>query len=176
MLIINNIFFISIQKEQLLSYCFNNYKCLSPGIVVSHGQVDGKAFFSDLFLQIVQSAAADLELWFSRGEVGYLHVFPESSGSKAGAKRLGAGLLGGKAFGRHAGVFTRGDMLPALHFLLFGGRKYAAHKCGGALLDYFFNPANIAEVAAYSDNHFLILSVIGCLSYVLPENNLKSRK
>lgn len=91
-------------------------------------------------------------------------------------KRLGAGLLGGKAFGCHAGVFTRGDMLPVLHFLLFGGRKYAAHKCGGALLDYFFNPANIAEVAAYSDNHFLILSVIGCLSYVLPENNLKSRK
>src|SRR5262245_36225224 len=122
---------------------------LSHGKVVGDGEVD--AHFVPLGREVgkgLERSAGELECWPAGGQIDHAHVAPEHPLAEAGAKRLGASLLGGKALGVGSGPAGAAVGLPPL-----GVGKHAGKKTVAVALDGTLHAPDIDDVVAEPEDH-----------------------
>ena len=83
-----------------------------------------------------------------RGQVDDAHVAPEHAAAKAGAERLGAGLLGGEALGVGLRRGSRAGRPCALRV-----REDAVEKSLAVAVQHLSRCAGVADVGAETDDH-----------------------
>src|SRR5262249_56761723 len=81
-------------------------------------------------------------------EIDDTHIAPESPAPQAGTERLGAGFLGGKAFG----VGFDG-IRPPFGFVAFGRGENTAEKALAVPIDDIGDPAHVDDIGTKADDH-----------------------
>src|SRR6266700_199319 len=100
-------------------------------------------------LKAAQGAAGQPHPRLSRGLVDDAEVAPENPAAKAGAERLGGGLLGGEA----AGIARSAGRAAAIAAAALGFGEDAVEKTLAKALDRLLDPANVDQIATDAEDH-----------------------